>query len=138
PPHFAGAPETHSLAQKRRTTPGRPQPLRYLVGDVGRRHGSIRVGPAGSYVRMADQAQAAALLAHPAAADLGLRAVAPEVLVAAVDEEELVPLLRELGHNPAVENGAGEVVMMRPARRTTPSPAPDPRDHSPPAGAART
>jgi hypothetical protein len=111
------------LEQHSRT--GVPQPLRYLVGDVARRYGSIRVGPAGSFVRMADQAQAAALLAHPAAADLGLRAVAPEVLVAAVDEEELVPLLRELGHSPAVENGAGEVVMMRPARRTTPSPEPD-------------
>jgi hypothetical protein len=107
------------------STTGVPQPLRYLVGDVARRHGSIRVGPAGSYVRMADQAQAAALLAHPAAADLGLRAVAPEVLVAAVDEEELVPLLRELGHNPAVENGAGEVVVTRPSRRTTPLPEPD-------------
>jgi hypothetical protein len=111
------------LEQHSRT--GVPQPLRYLVGDVARRHGSIRVGPAGSFVRMADQAQAAALLAHPAAADLGLRAVAPEVLVAAVDEEELVPLLRELGHNPAVENSAGEVVVMRPSRRTTPSPEPD-------------
>jgi hypothetical protein len=46
-------------------------------------------------------------------------------LVAAVDEEELVPLLRELGHNPAVENGAGEVVVTRPSRRTTVSPEPD-------------
>jgi hypothetical protein len=117
--------EDVKLWLERHSTTGVPQPLRYLVGDVGRRHGSIRVGPAGSYVRMADQAQAAALLAHPAAADLGLRAVAPEVLVAAVDEEELVPLLRELGHNPAVENGAGEVVVTRPSRRTTVSPEPD-------------
>jgi hypothetical protein len=102
------------------STTGVPQPLRYLVGDVARRHRSIRVGPAGSYVQMADQAQAAALLAHPAASDLGLRAVAPGVLVAAVDEYELLPLLRELGHNPAVENGAGEVVVTQPSRRATP------------------
>jgi hypothetical protein len=107
------------------STTGVPQPLRYLVGDVARRHGSIRVGPAGSYVRMADQAQAAALLAHPAADGLGLRAVAPGILVAAVDEEELVPLLRELGHSPAIENDAGEVVVPRPSRRTTPVPQPD-------------
>jgi hypothetical protein len=100
-----------------------PQPLRYLVGDVARRHGSIRVGPAGCYVRLADQAQAAALLAHPAASDLGLRAVAPGVLVATVDEDELVPLLRELGHAPAVENSAGEVIVTQPSRRATLQPA---------------
>jgi hypothetical protein len=117
--------EDVQLWLEQHSTTGVPQPLRYLVGDVARRHGSIRVGPASSYVRMADQAQAAALLAHRAAADLGLRAVAPGVLVAAVDEEELVPLLRELGHNPAVENGAGEVVVTRPFRRTTPLPEPD-------------
>ena len=110
---------------ERHSTTGVPQPLRYLVGDVARRHDSIRVGPAGSYVRLSDQAQAAALLAHPAAADLGLHAVAPGVLVAAVDEHELVPLLQELGHNPAVENGAGEVVVTRPSRRTTPPPEPE-------------
>jgi hypothetical protein len=97
-----------------------PQPLRYLVGDVARRHGSIRVGPAGCYVRLADQAHAAALLAHPAASELGLRAVAPGVLVAAVDEDELVQLLRELGHTPAVENSAGDVVVTQPSRRATP------------------
>jgi hypothetical protein len=100
-----------------------PQPLRYLVGDLARRHGSIRVGPAGCYVRLADQAQAAALLAHPAASALGLRAVAPGVLVAAVDEDELVPVLRELGHTPAVENSAGEVIVTQPSRRATYQPA---------------
>ena len=110
--------EDVQLWLERHSTTGVPQPLRYLVGDVARRHRSIRVGPAGSYVRMADQAQVAALLAHPAASDLGLRVVAPGVLVAAVEEQELVPLLRELGHNPAVEDGAGEVVVTRPSRAT--------------------
>ncbi|HET9302678.1 MAG TPA: helicase-associated domain-containing protein [Propionibacteriaceae bacterium] len=96
-----------------------PQALHYLVGDVGRRYGSIRVGPAGCYVQMADQAQAAALLAHPTASGLGLRSIGPGVLVAAVDADELVPLLRELGHTPAVENGAGDVIMPPPARRAS-------------------
>jgi Helicase conserved C-terminal domain len=108
---------------ERHSTTDVPQPLRYLVGDVARHHGSIRVGPAGCYVRLADQAQAAALLAHPAASELGLRAVAPGVLVAAVDEDELVPLLRELGHTPAVENSAGEVIVTQPLRRATPQPS---------------
>ena len=109
-----------------------PQALRYLVGDVARRHGSIRVGPAGCYVRVADEAQAAALLAHPAASDLGLRSVAPGVLVAAVDEHELVPLLRELGHNPAVENSAGEVIVTPPSRRATRTPVASQARPSPP------
>jgi Helicase conserved C-terminal domain len=102
---------------ERHSTTGVPQPLVYLIDDVGRRHGSIRVGPAGCYIRMADQAQAAALLAHPAAASLGLRAVGPGVLVAAVEEQEIVPLLQELGHSPAVENSAGELIVAPPARR---------------------
>jgi len=108
---------------ERHSTTEVPQPLRYLVGDVARRHGSIRIGPAGCYVRLADQAQAAVLLAHPAASELGLRAVAPGVLVAAVDEDELVPLLRELGHTPAVENSAGEVIVTQPPSRATLQPA---------------
>jgi Helicase conserved C-terminal domain len=105
---------------ERHSTTDVPQALLYLVGDAARRHGSIRVGPAGCYVRVADEAQAAALLAHPTASDLGLRSVAPGVLVAAVDEHELVPVLRELGHSPAVENAAGELILARPSRRATP------------------
>jgi Helicase conserved C-terminal domain len=101
------------------STTGVPQPLAYLVDDVGRRHDSIRVGPAGCYIHMADQAQAAALLVHPAAPRLGLRAVTPGVLVAAVDEEEIVPVLEELGHSPAVENSAGELIVSPPVRRAT-------------------
>ena len=107
---------------ERHATTDVPQALRYLVGDVARRHGSIRVGPAGCYVRVADEAQAAALHAHPAASGLGLRSVGPGVLVAAVDEQELVPLLRELGHNPAVENSAGEVIVTPPSRRAPAQP----------------
>jgi hypothetical protein len=104
---------------EKHSTTAVPQPLRYLVDDVARSHGSIRVGPAGCYIQVADQAQAAALLAHPAASELGLRAVVPGVLVAAVDEQEIVPLLRELGHTPAVENSAGEVIVSPPAQRAT-------------------
>jgi Helicase conserved C-terminal domain len=102
---------------ERHSTTGVPQPLVYLIDDAARRHGSIRVGPAGSYVRVSDQAQAAALLAHPAALGLGLRAIAPDVLVASVDERELLPLLQELGHTPAVENGAGVVIAAPLVRR---------------------
>src|SRR5688572_19636435 len=102
---------------ERHSTTAVPQALRYLVGDAERRHGSVRVGPAGCYVRVRDRARVAALLAHPAASRLGLRSVGPEVLVAAVDEQELLLLLRELGHTPAVENAAGELIASPPSRR---------------------
>ena len=116
--HGWSAPDVRLWLERHATTDV-PQPLLYLIEDVERRHGSIRVGPAGCYVRMSDPAQAAALLAHPAAPGLGLRAVAPGVLVAAVEEHELIPLLQELGHTPAVENAAGELVVTEPKRRAT-------------------
>ena len=81
-----------SVWLERHSATGVPQALRYLVEDVSRRHGSIRVGPAASYLRVADEAQAAALLTHPDAAAIGLRAVAPTVLVATVEEDELLAM----------------------------------------------
>jgi Helicase conserved C-terminal domain len=109
--------DVQSWLEKHSTT-GVPQALGYLVDDIARRHASIRIGPALCYLRISDPAQMAALLAHPAAPQLGLRAVAPTVLIAAVDEDELLPLLRELGHNPSVENSAGEVIVTPPNRRS--------------------
>lgn len=107
----------------RHSATGVPQPLAYLVDDVGRQHGSVRVGPAGSVLRVEHAAQAAALLKHPRAGELGLRQVAPEVLVAMVEEPELVELLREVGHAPVVEDAAGHA-LRPPARLRVPPPAP--------------
>ncbi|HEY6682253.1 MAG TPA: helicase-associated domain-containing protein [Propionibacteriaceae bacterium] len=110
------AADVQSWLERHSTTPV-PQALGYLIEDAARRHASIRIGPAVCYVRISDPAQAAALLAHPDASRLGLRAVAPHVLIAAVDEYELLPLLQELGHSPAVENTAGDVIVTPPTRR---------------------
>ena len=113
---------------ERHSVTGVPQALRYLVEDVSRRHGSIRVGPAASYLRVADEAQAAALLTHPDAAAIGLRAVAPTVLVAAVDEDELLAMVRSAGHAPSVEDAAGRPLLAPSGPRTrTPRPG-RPRD----------
>ena len=99
----------------RHSATGVPQPLAYLVDDSARRYGSIRVGPAASVLRVDHEAQTAALLNHPRAAELGLRQVAPTVLVAAVEEPELVALLRDVGHAPVVEDAAGRA--LRPPAR---------------------
>ncbi|MGI9120580.1 MAG: helicase-associated domain-containing protein [Acidimicrobiales bacterium] len=41
---------------------GVPQPLRYLLADVARRHGAIRIGRVGSYLRCDDPALVAQVL----------------------------------------------------------------------------
>lgn len=110
------AAEIHAWLEQHSAT-GVPQPLRYLVDDVARQFGTIRVGTAGSYLTTDDPAQAAALLAHPDAAFLGLRELAPGVLVAGADTYEVVALLRSLGRTPAVEDERGETVSPPPALR---------------------
>jgi hypothetical protein len=113
--------EVHDWLARHSVT-GVPQPLAYLVDDAGRQHGSIRVGPAAAVLQVDDAAQAAALLRHPRARELGLRQVSPTVLVAAVEEPELVGLLQEAGHAPVVEDADGRA-LRPPARLRVPPPA---------------
>ncbi len=84
-----------------------PQPLAYLIDDIARQHGSIRVGPASAYVRIDDEAQAAALLTHPDASVLGLRELAPGILVGTAEPYEMVDFLHRIGHSPAAEDSSG-------------------------------
>ncbi|HEY5787852.1 MAG TPA: helicase-associated domain-containing protein, partial [Microlunatus sp.] len=106
-----------------------PQPLTYLIDDVARQHGSIRVGPAGAYVRVADAAQVAAILTHPDASVLGLRELSPGVLVAAAEPYEVVDFLHRIGHSPAGEDSSGRSVTapdpLRAPRRAAHRPRPE-------------
>ncbi len=119
---------------ERHSTTGVPQPLAYLVEDVARRHGSIRVAAAGAVIRIDDDAQAAALLNRAEALALGLRRLAPGVLLAAADPYEVVQVLRAIGHSPAVEDDEGRT-LTRPAphrvrtRRRADDPAPMTAQH---------
>ncbi|SER22608.1 helicase-associated domain-containing protein [Microlunatus flavus] len=110
------------------TTPV-PQPLAYLLGDVARRHGAVRVGPALSFVTSEDDAQLSVLLRHPQAAALGLRRLAPGVVIAAAESDELLEALREVGLSPVAEDAHGRglpapPVPRAPAARLTPTPVP--------------
>lgn len=102
---------------QRHSRTGVPQPLRYLIDDVARQHGSIRVGAATSYLRIEDPAQQAAILAGPEAARLQLRSIAPGVLVSAADPDEIVAVLQQLGLKPAAEDDQGRVLTTGPRRR---------------------
>jgi hypothetical protein len=90
-----------------------PQPLRYLVDDVARTFGRVRVGAVESFLRSDDEAALTELLHEPRAAGLRLRRVAPTVLLSGVPLDVLLPRLRQLGVAPVVEGPDGEVHVAR-------------------------
>ncbi|WP_055575713.1 helicase-associated domain-containing protein, partial [Streptomyces albus] len=73
------AADLHAFLAAHSSTPV-PQPLTYLIDDVARKHGRVRVGAASSYVRCDDDTLLAELLADRRAAPLRLRMLAPTVL----------------------------------------------------------
>ncbi|MFF0294195.1 helicase-associated domain-containing protein [Kitasatospora sp. NPDC004615] len=104
-----------------------PQPLAYLIDDVARRHGVLRVGAASSYLRCDDPQLLGEVLADRRAAELRLRLLAPTVLAAQAPPDTLLTVLRTMGYAPAAESAEGDVVITRPdARRTPPRAAPTP------------
>jgi hypothetical protein len=91
-----------------------PQPLAFLVDDVARTFGSVRVGHAEAFLRADDEAALAALVHDPRARTLGLRLLAPTVAIATSPLDVLLPRLRELGAAPVVEAADGTVRVSRP------------------------
>ncbi len=98
-----------------------PQPLSYLVADLGRRYGGLRVGRALSYLRSDDPSLIAEVLQAKATARLGLRRLAPGVLISSVDQAKVTSALRAAGYLAAEEASDGGLVVRRPERpRATP------------------
>ncbi|TGY85037.1 helicase-associated domain-containing protein, partial [Cellulomonas shaoxiangyii] len=115
----AGASADELLARLDTAARGRvPQPLEYLVRDVARRHGRLRAGAAHAYVRSDDPTLLAGLAEDPRLAGLGLRTLAPTVLVADASTAELLEALRARGLAPVAEDARGAVVHgVAPTRR---------------------
>jgi len=107
------AAEVHALLTSVSRTPV-PQPLTYLVDDAARTFGSIRVGHAEAFLRADDETALTELLHHPRAGTLGLRRIAPTVLISSTPLDVLLPRLRELGAAPVVEAADGTVHVARP------------------------
>ncbi|MEV5014086.1 helicase-associated domain-containing protein [Streptomyces sp. NPDC053780] len=127
------AAELHTFLARHSRTPV-PQPLTYLIDDVARRHGRLRVGVASAYVRCDDDATLDEILADRRGAGLGLRRLAPTVLAAQAEPAALLEGLRAMGFAPAAESAAGDVLIARAdARRTPPRAAPEPVPDGPPA-----
>ncbi|MEV4613773.1 helicase C-terminal domain-containing protein [Kitasatospora sp. NPDC049258] len=126
------ASDLHAFLAQHSRTPV-PQPLSYLIDDVARRHGVLRVGAASSYLRCDDPALLAEVLADRRAAELRLRLLAPTVLAAQVGPETLLGVVRQMGYAPVAESAEGDVVITRPdSHRTQPRTAPTPVPDGPP------
>ncbi|MFK0140490.1 helicase-associated domain-containing protein [Streptomyces murinus] len=126
------AADLHDFLARHSRTPI-PQPLAYLIDDVARKHGHLRIGAASAYVRCDDDALLTEILADKRAAALRLRRLAPTVLAAQSDPAALLEGLRAMGFAPAAESAEGDVLITRAhAHRTPPRTAPEPVPDGPP------
>lgn len=103
--------EIHDFLGRIAATPV-PQPLSYLVDDVARTFGTLRVGAVGAFLRADDTALLDELVAGSPGLDL--RRIAPTVLVSGLTLDVLLPRLREAGAAPVVEAPDGSVRLARP------------------------
>jgi len=108
--------EVHAFLAAVSRTPV-PQPLTYLVDDAARTFGTVRVGHAEAFLRADDEAALTEVLHHPRAGSLGLRRIAPTVLISTTPLDVLIPRLRDLGVSPLVESIDGTVHVSRPDRQ---------------------
>ncbi|WP_406269746.1 helicase-associated domain-containing protein [Streptomyces sp. NBC_00191] len=126
------ASDLHTFLATHSRTPV-PQPLSYLIDDVARRHGHLRIGAASAYVRCDDDALLGEILADKRSQGLRLRRLAPTVLAAQADPATLLDGLRTMGYAPAAESAEGDVLITRAhARRTLPRTPPAPVPDGPP------
>jgi len=119
----------HALFERHSKTPV-PQGLTYLIDDVARRHGQLRVGMAASFVRCEDPALLAQAVAASAAEQHQMRLLAPTVAVSQAPISEVLEALRGAGFAPAAEDSSGTIVDIRARGARVPAP-PRRRMHRP-------
>ncbi|GAA3809046.1 helicase-associated domain-containing protein [Sphaerisporangium flaviroseum] len=111
-----------AMLERHSTTPV-PQPLHYLVTDVARRHGRIRVGSAGAYVRCDDPSVLDEMMADKRATPLRLRRLAPTVIASRSSRVVVVDSLRAIGYSPVAESSEGDVLVTRTDSKRTERPS---------------
>jgi hypothetical protein len=126
------ASELHTLFTRHSKTPV-PHGLAYLIDDVARRHGQLRVGMAASFVRCEDPALLAQAISSPALERLDVRALAPTVAVCMSPINEVLAALRTAGFAPAAEDSSGAIVDIRSRGARVPTPGRR-RGYRPPQG----
>jgi Helicase conserved C-terminal domain/WYL domain len=127
------AADLHELFRVRSRTPI-PQSLTYLIDDVARRHGALRVGAASAYLRCDDASLIAQVLVDKRVSALSLRRLAPTVVASRSPVPRLLEVLRAAGYAPVAESPDGAIVLTRPdAARAPARPQVPARGAEPPA-----
>ncbi|WP_277101770.1 helicase-associated domain-containing protein [Cutibacterium granulosum] len=99
-----------------------PQGLLILLDDVVRDHGRVSVSAASCLIEVDDPASAEILLHSDQASELGLRRVAPTLLIAQAEPEGTLAALRAQGLAPVARDQHGAVLNSpTPARFRTPA-----------------
>ena len=111
----------HWLFDKHSKTPV-PQGLTYLIDDVARRHGQLRIGMAASFVRCEDPALLAQAVASSEGQALSLRTLAPTVAISLAPINEVLAALQDAGFAPAAEDSTGTIVDIRARGARVPAP----------------
>ena len=101
-----------------------PQPLEYLITDIAKRHGRLRVGSEHTYIRCEDEGLVQQILHDKKCEHLRLRKIAPQVLVTDFELAEVIGELREFGYLPAAENSGGVLLSQPNLRRSKSRPKP--------------
>ncbi len=101
-----------------------PQPLEYLIADVAKKHGKLRVGNISSFIRCEDTALIAQIMNDKKLDVLALRRIAPEVIVCDHDATDAMRILRESGYIPAAESANGLLLTGQRSNRALTKPRP--------------
>lgn len=101
--------EIKSFLKKTSRTP-MPQPLEYLIADVSKKHGKLRVGNTSAFIRCEDSALIAQIISDKRLELLSLRQIAPEVLICHLDAGDAMNILRSFGYLPAGEDSQGALL----------------------------
>ena len=96
--------DEHALA-------GVPQPLDSLINDVARRHGSVRVMAAASVIVTDDDVGAVEIATNRKVASIGLRLIAPTVLLSPLDPLTVTEALRAMGFLPVLDGDSGAIAI---------------------------
>lgn len=96
-----------------------PQPLTYLIEDVARKHGVLRVGVASIYLRCDDEQLVATVQADRRLASLKFRSLAPGIVVSSSPADIVLEKLRACGYAPVGESAEGKVLIHRPDTKRT-------------------
>jgi hypothetical protein len=115
--------EIKSFLAKTSKTP-MPQPLEYLIADVAKKHGKLRVGNTSSFIRCEDTALISQIINDKKLEILGLRRIAPVVVICEMDATDAMRILRECGYLPAGESANGMILTGAKSNRALTKPRP--------------